>query len=147
LQSLQLQNNDLYGDLSAQNWSALTNLYTSAYGGTKSALDNNCLYTGRVASATGTFLDARFVFASSPVTNWRNQKICNTDLQMTSYATIGNLMTGVTMSFVLDYMNLGPIPSYNSIITIQLASGLNLTVSGNYTAGRTTGIRVTDLAP
>lgn len=66
---------------------------------------------------------------------------------MTSFATIGNLMTGVTMSFVLDYTNLGPIPSYNPIVTIQLASGLNLTVSGNYTAGRTTGVRVADLAP
>jgi hypothetical protein len=48
LQSLQLQNNDLHGDLATQNWSDLTNLYTSAYGGTKSAIDNNCLYTGRV---------------------------------------------------------------------------------------------------
>ena len=50
------------------------------------------------------------------------------------------------MSFVLDYINLGPIPSYNPIITIQLASGLNLSVSGNYIAGRTTGVRVSDLA-
>ncbi len=147
LQSLQLQSNNLHGDLSAQNWSALTNLYTSAFGGTKSALENNCLYTGRVAGTTGTFLDARFNFTSWPATNWRNQKLCNTDLQMTSFATIGNLMTGVTMSFVLDYTNLGPIPSYNPIVTIQLASGLNLTVSGNYTAGRTTGVRVADLAP
>ncbi len=146
LQSLQLQNNDLHGDLSAQNWSALTNLYISSFGGTKSALDNNCLYTGRVAGATGTFLDERFNFSTWPTTNWRNQKLCNTDLQMTSYAMIGNLMTWVSMSIVLDYINLWPLPSYNPIVTIQLASGLNLTVSGNYTAGRTTGVRVSDLA-
>jgi Leucine-rich repeat (LRR) protein len=147
LQSLQLQNNDLHGDLSAQNWSALSNLYTSAYGGAKSALDNNCLYTGRVTGTTGSFFDSRFNFGSNPTTNWRNQKLCSTDLLMASFASIGNLMTWVTMNFIVEYANLGPIPSYNPIVTIQIASGLNLTISGDYTAGRTTGVRVPDLAP
>jgi Leucine-rich repeat (LRR) protein len=148
LQSLQLQDNFLDKTLTDTNWQNLSALYTSAHGGIKSALDNNCLYTGWVSGALTTFMDARFNFASLPTTNWRNQTLCPTDLQLTAWGPVWNLTTGLTMDLLIDYQNNWPLTSYNPIITIQLYSWLNLTIgSGNFAWGSTTGIRVPSLEP
>gem|GEM_PF-6644577 len=93
LKTLQLQDNQFYANLKDAPLPVLTSLYTSAYGGNKSAIHNNCLYAGAVSGTTGTFLDARFKFTSFPVTDWRTQSICDTDLELTTIAKTGNLLT------------------------------------------------------
>lgn len=106
LQTLQLQSNSLYGNMQTIPLPRLTALYTSAYGGNKSAVSDNCIYTGAVSGTTGSFLDARFNFTSLPVTNWRTQRYCDTDLELSTINKAGNLMTGLTMTYTINYKNL-----------------------------------------
>lgn len=126
LKTLQLQSNLLYGNLQTIPLPQLTTLYTSTFGGNKSALDNNCLYTGAVSGTTGTFLNARFNFTSLPVTNWRTQNYCDTDIELSTIAKVGNLMTGLTMTYIINYKNLWDIPAYAPTLAISLHSGLYL---------------------
>lgn len=136
LKTLQIQSNNLHGNLQSIPLSALTQLYNSSYGWNKSAIDMNCLYTWMVSGTTGNFLNTRFNFASFPATDWRVQRYCNTDLELSTVTKVGNLMTGLTMTYIINYQNLWLIPSYEPQISITLFSGLYM-MSGaaNITTG------------